>query len=55
MAAESSRSNESNCKRKLRNKIPKRLHRKNKKNGTNTDDKRTDDLPGMGKAHSYIQ
>ncbi|CAF0831996.1 unnamed protein product [Rotaria sp. Silwood1] len=45
MPAESLRNNESNSKRKLKNKIPKRLRRKNKQNDINNEENTTNDVP----------
>jgi hypothetical protein len=45
MPSESLRNSESNGKRKLRTKAPKRLRRKNKQNNINTEENITNDIP----------
>jgi hypothetical protein len=47
MPTESLRNSESNGKRKLKNKVPKRLRRKNK-NDINTEENVTNDIPTTG-------
>ena len=48
MPTESLRNSGSDGKRKLRNKAPKRLRRKNKQNDINTEENITDDIPKIG-------
>jgi hypothetical protein len=45
MATESLRNTVSNGKRKIKNKIPKRLRRKNKQNDNNTEENITNNIP----------
>ncbi len=52
MPTDFSRSSESNGKRKVKNKAPKRLRRKNKPNDINTEENTANNLPTTGNTQS---
>ncbi len=54
MPTESLRNSESNGKRKVKNKIPKRLRRKNKQNDINTEENITNNIPTTGNTINCI-